>query len=270
VQDAWFSYDGIALEYSAGAEQIYFADPAADLVRLLEIGSTGTLLDLGSGSGAVAAAAVRSGYRGRIVGCDASMAMLGAARKRLPEVDLVEATVLGLPFLDRTFDAVTGSFILSHLADVTGALAATRRVLKTDGRLGVTSWADSAGESAPGRLWTSIAQGFIPADVLQTAALRNLPSEDELATLDGLAEAISGAGFTEVSAEQKTYAIEVETRDFLISRFISMAARYMKAHLSPTAWTAFLTSAERAVYGQYGERLKFETKVNFVIGRCAA
>ena len=43
MQDAWFSYDGIAIEYSAAAEQIYFADPAADLVRLLDIGSIGTL-----------------------------------------------------------------------------------------------------------------------------------------------------------------------------------------------------------------------------------
>jgi len=97
--------------------------------------------------------------------------------------------------------------------------------------------------------------------------MRNLPSEDELATLDGLAEAIGRAGFTEVSAEQKSYAVEVETREFLKSRFISMASRYMKAHLSPAAWTTFQTSAEEALYEQFGERLNFETRVNFVTAR---
>src|SRR5688572_19920113 len=110
MPDEWFSYDGIAQEYSATAERIYFAAPALHLVELVTSRTRSTLLDVGTGSGVVAAAALRSGYRGGVIGCDASLGMLNVARARIPGLPLVAAALPQLPFADRRFAAVTASF----------------------------------------------------------------------------------------------------------------------------------------------------------------
>lgn len=267
MDQLWFSYDAIARDYASVAERIYFAAPAAELVRLLSGRARGRLLDVGTGTGVIAAAALQRGEMSAVSGCDASLSMLRLAQGRVPGASLSMVVLPGLPFRPRTFNAVTAGFVLSHIADVRLALAEIRAVLREDGCLGATSWAVSVGASAPGRLWDSLAQRFIPADVLQGAAKGALPAEATLSVPEGLARAVGEAGFTDVRVEQKTYAVAVPVGEFLQSRLISMSSRYMAAHLPEAEWSAFLASAEQSFRDTFGERVSVDTTVNFVTAR---
>ena len=78
------------------------------LVSRIEAGPADTVLDVATGTGAVALELVRA--KGcRVVGLDQSPEMLAEARRRLPSsVTLVEGTADELPFPDAAFDALTG------------------------------------------------------------------------------------------------------------------------------------------------------------------
>jgi SAM-dependent methyltransferase len=60
-----------------------------------------------------------------------------AQREGLANVTFQRADIFGLPFADEQFDHVFVCYLLEHLKDPSGALAALRRVLKTGGTLTV-------------------------------------------------------------------------------------------------------------------------------------
>ncbi len=89
----------------------------------------GPVLDVGCGEGQ----AMRSLHPARVVGCDASMALLGAAR---PAGPVVRCALPGLRWLRD--DAVAGAFavfVLEHVSDVAGMLSELARVVAPDGWL---------------------------------------------------------------------------------------------------------------------------------------
>src|SRR5919197_3256952 len=76
------------------------------LVSRVEAGPGDTVLDVATGTGAVAAELIRQ--KGcSVVGLDQSGEMLAVARDRLPRLELVEASAENLPFEDASFDALT-------------------------------------------------------------------------------------------------------------------------------------------------------------------
>ena len=99
-----------------------------------------TLLDIGTGPGPVALAF--SPYVRRVVGLDASEAMLAAAqlaarRREADNLEWVAGDAHGLPFKDRAFDLVTARACAHHFADVRAAVREIARVLRRGGRLGI-------------------------------------------------------------------------------------------------------------------------------------
>jgi demethylmenaquinone methyltransferase / 2-methoxy-6-polyprenyl-1,4-benzoquinol methylase len=93
------------------------------------------LLDIATGTGLVARAAVRIlGEPGAVVGVDPSRGMLEEARKTL-SIPLVQATVEALPFEHDHFDFLSMGYALRHVADLGVAFGECRRVLKPGGRL---------------------------------------------------------------------------------------------------------------------------------------
>jgi SAM-dependent methyltransferase len=126
-------YDGLADEYdafvSSGAE--YYAVAADALRRLLGHGD-GRCLDVGCGGGHFFAVALELGWR--ITGVDASADQLRVARERFPDVELVKADAVSLPFADGAFDAACSTFTHTDVDDFAGAIAEVRRVLRPGGR----------------------------------------------------------------------------------------------------------------------------------------
>jgi SAM-dependent methyltransferase len=82
-----------------------------------------TMLDVGTGQGDVPAAARllarRAGVRVRTLGLEAHAALAAAARS--PDLPMVRATALALPFRDRAIDIVVCSQLLHHFDDASAA-----------------------------------------------------------------------------------------------------------------------------------------------------
>ena len=70
-----------------------------------------------------------------VVPADFSLGMLREGKKRRADLGFTAADATKLPFADASFDAVTMSFGLRNVVDVTGALAEFARVTKPGGRL---------------------------------------------------------------------------------------------------------------------------------------
>ncbi len=97
------------------------------------------LLDIASGPGYAAAAAVRRGAEA--IGIDFAATMVAEARRRHPAVTFQEGDAEALPFPDASFDAVVMNFGLLHVEHPERALAEAHRVLRAGGRIGFTVWA---------------------------------------------------------------------------------------------------------------------------------
>ncbi len=77
----------------------------------------------------------------RVTAVDSSAAMLARAERRAArlslELELVQADLHRLPFPDRSFDFVVGSFVLCSIYRPVAALEELRRVIRPDGELRV-------------------------------------------------------------------------------------------------------------------------------------
>ncbi len=101
---------------------------ATDLPAM--IGTTGTVLDLGCGTGSAGESLKAAGAT--VIGADLSLPCLAVARRRLDAVVRVDA--VRLPFEDGTFDAIVARGALHHMADPEAAVSEAYRVLKPGGR----------------------------------------------------------------------------------------------------------------------------------------
>ena len=87
------------------------------LVSRLEVGPEHTVLDVATGTGAVALELVRR-HGCSVVGIDQSAEMLAEARRRAPDrVSLVHGDAEQLPFLDAAFDGLTVTYLLRYVDD---------------------------------------------------------------------------------------------------------------------------------------------------------
>jgi SAM-dependent methyltransferase len=101
--------------------------------------TTGTkLLDVGCGSGL--ALAIARGRGAEVAGLDASEALVGIARQRLPGARIEVGDMESLPFDDHSFDLVTSFTSLQFAGDRIQALREARRVCCPGGRVAMLVW----------------------------------------------------------------------------------------------------------------------------------
>jgi demethylmenaquinone methyltransferase/2-methoxy-6-polyprenyl-1,4-benzoquinol methylase len=105
------------------------------LVSRVDAGARDTVLDVATGTGAVARELLaRKGCT--VVGLDQSPEMLAAARLRLlPGITLVEGEADSLPFPDATFDALTFTYLLRYVPDPGATLRELARVVRPGGTI---------------------------------------------------------------------------------------------------------------------------------------
>lgn len=184
-------WSGRAHAYAASFGRLC-AHPVERLLDAAEI-ETGTyVLDVGTGTGTAALAALARGARVSAVDADAGMAVVA----RAAGVDARVAALPQLPFPDGEFDAVVGNFVINHVGRPRAALTELRRVLKPGGRIALTLWGArrGAGQELFGRAFAA-AGAVIPADLPRLD-----PAEDFARTADGFAELLREAGFTDAGA----------------------------------------------------------------------
>ena len=129
-------YDGVAAAWDLAAGLVY-QPLAASLVQASPVALAGKLvLDLGSGTGAVAEAATGTGARVVAADCSAAMVAHGCDRGWMAIV----ADARAVPVRDGCFDAVLAGFLLNHLPPE-AALVEMVRVVRAGGTVVASTWA---------------------------------------------------------------------------------------------------------------------------------
>ena len=146
------------------------------------------VLDVCCGTGASALpAAETTGHTGSVVGVDLAGNLLELARAKakqrgLENIDFQIGDLTNLTFEDASFDAVVCVFGIFFVPDMEAALRELKRVLRTGGRLAITTWGPRFGEPANSAFWNSVRtvradlyKGFNPWDrISQPDELRSL------------------------------------------------------------------------------------------------
>ncbi len=130
------------------------------LVSRLDVGPRDTVLDVATGTGAVASELLeQSGCT--VVGLDQSPEMLAEARRRLPtSVTLVEGRAEQLPFPDAAFDALTFTYLLRYVTDPAATLRELARVVRPGGTIAGLEFAVPRGVWRP--LWEVYVRAGLP------------------------------------------------------------------------------------------------------------
>jgi ubiquinone/menaquinone biosynthesis C-methylase UbiE len=103
-------------------------------------------LDLGCGAGMAAQIAAERGAE--VSGLDAAEKLLVIARNRVPHGNFLQGELESLPFLDHTFDLVTGFNAIQYAANTGIALAEAKRVAKKGAPVIVMTWGRPEGMEA--------------------------------------------------------------------------------------------------------------------------
>ena len=160
----------LAASYDRGAAILSFGqDPRwrRFLVSRIDVGPGGEVLDVASGTAAVAIELVRR-HGCRVVGLDQSAEMLAAAEQRVARagltsrITLVKSRAEALPFADRRFDALTFTYLLRYVDDPAEAMRELARVVKPGGVIGALEFSIPS-HALPRALWDSYVDSVLPA-----------------------------------------------------------------------------------------------------------
>jgi SAM-dependent methyltransferase len=115
----------------AGGADAEYTEQIIPLVAEHLAGAT-DVLDVGTGEGQLARAAVATGAR--VVGVDPSWGQLAEARRRAGGPLYLRAEAVALPLPGSAFDAVLACMVFEHIEGVDAAIAEVARVLRPGGR----------------------------------------------------------------------------------------------------------------------------------------
>lgn len=159
-------WDGMAQPYQREIDR-RFSSVVEGVIRRAGLQAGEQVLDLGTGTGAVAVrAASLVGAAGRITGVDISGEMLGLARRRAAALDLANVTfhegrAEAIPCDTACCDVLLASLSLMYAIDRAAAAREIARVLRPGGRFVAAVW---AGPADCDIVWfQQTAAGFAPA-----------------------------------------------------------------------------------------------------------
>jgi ubiquinone/menaquinone biosynthesis C-methylase UbiE len=234
----WRAFDQVAETYDRARAPIH-ARPAADVVAALGAPTPGGLLDVGTGTGVLAAAARDAGWD-PVVGVDRSVPMLRLAAGRVPRV--VAADAVDLPFPDARFNAVAAAFALHVFPNYQTALHDMLRVLRPGGRFGTATWASTDDEFL--RTWRGVAEAYGTKALLDDAKRRAAPWEERFADPSRLNEALRDAGLRHITLARHEYRHVVSIDDYLAGRETSALGRFLRGMLGDALWERFRARVE--------------------------
>jgi ubiquinone/menaquinone biosynthesis C-methylase UbiE len=225
------AYDGLASRWEAGPGHVY-RPLARALVAASPIPLRGRLvLDVGSGTGAVAEAALASGAR--VVAVDGTVSMVAfQGPQRWPGV---AADALDLPFPDGAFDAAVAGFLLNHLTPES-ALAELARSVRPGGTILASTWASGKPDTVKTSIDSVIAsRGWVPP-VWYGVLKREV--EPISGDPERLAAAAKQVGLVAVNARVRSEYLGLLQPDAAVAYRLSMP------HIAP--WVAALDESTRA------------------------
>jgi len=155
------TYDRYARLFSLGQDPRW----RRFLVSRLDARPGDTILDVATGTGAVAIELVRQ-TGCTVVGVDQSPEMLAVAQARVARaglgdrIRLVEAGAERLPFPDAEFDGLTFTYLLRYVQDVPATMVELARVVRPGGAVGGLEFGVPRGPARP--LWSLYVRAALP------------------------------------------------------------------------------------------------------------
>jgi demethylmenaquinone methyltransferase/2-methoxy-6-polyprenyl-1,4-benzoquinol methylase len=116
------------------------------LVSRIEAGPSDTVLDVATGTAAVAIALARR-HGCKVIGVDQSREMLAEGRRRIESaglagrIELHEGRAEELPFEDAAFDGLTFTYLLRYVDDPAATMRELARVVRPGGRIAMLEFA---------------------------------------------------------------------------------------------------------------------------------
>ncbi|MFZ5854525.1 MAG: class I SAM-dependent methyltransferase [Chloroflexota bacterium] len=166
------------------------------------------LLDIGTGTGALAVAAAERWPAIRVTGLDGSAGMLALARRELhrrlgraadERVEFVTGRAERMPFADASFDIAVSSFVLQLVPHRPRTLAETLRVLRPGGLLGFVTWRASDTPFAPDEALYEVLDELEIDDPEEPEEVR----AGDFSSPAAAAAQLRRAGFRDVSAREQ-------------------------------------------------------------------
>jgi SAM-dependent methyltransferase len=203
---------GRATAYERGFARLT-AHTAGALLDAAGVTAGTRLLDVGTGPGVVAEAAVARGAR--VTAVDAEPSMAEAAARSVPGLDVRVAVLPDLPLNDGEFDAVTGNFVINAVGDPPAALAELGRVLRAGGRLALTCW-----NYPPGPVQS------VAADAIEAAGVPwpddiPVPPFREYSSPGAFEALLTGTGFAEATARRVSWEYRVDPEQWWAEVYLS-------------------------------------------------
>jgi ubiquinone/menaquinone biosynthesis C-methylase UbiE len=257
----WRSFDAVAAEYERVRAPVH--QPAAvDLVEALGPPAPGGLLDVGSGTGVLAAAAQAAGWT-PVAGVDRSVPMLRLGRPRgLDRVAAADA--VDLPFRDATFAAVTAAFVLHLVTRYDTVLHDMLRVLRPGGRLGAATWVGAIDEFTG--TWRSVAERHATKELLDDALRKAAPWQERFADPGRLEETLRDAGLRNVDVDRRSYRSSTTVADYLAGRETSAAGRFLRQILGEDLWERFRDAVGQAFRERFPDPIGDTNEVLLAVG----
>jgi SAM-dependent methyltransferase len=203
---------GRATAYERGFARLT-AHTAGALLDAAGVGAGTRLLDVGTGPGVVAGAAVARGAQ--VTAVDAEPSMAEAAARNVPGLDVRVAVLPDLPLNDGEFDAVTGNFVINAVGDPAAALEELRRLLRAGGRLALTCWTD------PRPPALAIAAEAIEAAGVPWPGDVPVPPFGVYSSPGAFEALLAGTGFAEVAARLVSWEHRVDPGEWWQEVFLS-------------------------------------------------
>lgn len=221
---------------SAAAYREFFGPvTAAAVPTIASVAGPGTgkvALDVGSGTGHLAAALRRQGYRCTAI--DQSPAIMRDPDTVPPQA--VAADALALPFATSSVDLVCAAFLLPHVADLDALLGEFRRVVRPGGRVALANWCAPTESPFNGLL----------VDILRRHGHTGLDHSLAMANPEHVSHHLNAAAFTGGSVERVQTTVSPRSArawlDGLLAGSPSLATALASLD-TPTVRREFLTSA---------------------------
>lgn len=217
-----------------------FAHFGALLVERAALSPGERVLDVAAGTGAsLMPAARRVGASGRVVGLDIAPGMVAKLREVIEDQDITNAEALvgdaeSLPFDDGYFDAVLCGFGLFFFTDTKRALEEVKRVLRTGGRLAISTFTRKGSDSMDAT-WKQIG-AFMP---VPAAAERERRFDER----SHLGSALAGVGFEDVEVTESPFDVVLPDVDTWINWLRTMEFGEYLARMTPETLDKFRRSA---------------------------
>ena len=257
----WRTYDDVAEIY----ERVHaprFAEVARDLIALADLPAGASVLDLGTGTGVAAQVAVDAGHRA--AGIDESTGMLAVGHRVRPGLRLAAAHVIDLPFGPGTFDAAVGNFVLAHFDRMDTALFDVLRVVRPEGRVAFSSWAD--GVDAYQETWHELIETVVPREMLAPAYREAAPGHERFRTRGPVEEVLLEAGVRHVRTDLVKYRWTYSLDDYVEGLAVWATGRFVREMLGESGWQAFMARARTTFAERFPDPLNDFREVILAVG----